>query len=223
MTGAGTGKLVGIDEESSVGITGVDREHSVVHVLLGALAFVAWGEESAGAVGVEAGLQPGGLSVVVVAISVAFGDVLEDDSPVAFDVYGTGDLGIVDVRGAQVTFGANPVGSVVLGRSLRGSGVVLVVEGILLVLGDVFDEVVSRLIGHISVLLQEKGVLGNLVGDVIGGVLGVEDAIGKVRTLSTLGWSFGVTVSVMRSRMVGSWVIRCRTVGKSGPHCHRDY
>jgi len=223
MTGTGTGKLVGVNEESSVGVTWINREHSVVDVLLGALALVAWGEESAGAVGVEAGLQPGGLSVVVVAISVAFGDVLEDDSPVAFHVHGTGDLGIVDVRGAQVALGANPVGSIVLGRSLRGTGVVLVIKGVLLVLGDMFDEVISGLIGHICVFLQEKGVLGNLMGNVIGGVLGVEDAIGKVGTLSALWRSFGITVSMMGSRMVGSRVIRSRTVGKSGPHCHRDY
>ena len=37
VTGAGTGELVGVDEESSVGITGVQGEHPVVDILLGTL------------------------------------------------------------------------------------------------------------------------------------------------------------------------------------------
>lgn len=37
MTGAGGGKLVGVNKESSVGIAGVQREHPVVDKLLGAL------------------------------------------------------------------------------------------------------------------------------------------------------------------------------------------
>ena len=40
VTGAGAGELVGVDEEPSVGITGVDREHPVVDVLLGALGLL---------------------------------------------------------------------------------------------------------------------------------------------------------------------------------------
>ena len=37
VTGAGTGELVGVDEESSVWITGVQGEHPVVDILLGTL------------------------------------------------------------------------------------------------------------------------------------------------------------------------------------------
>jgi len=44
MARAGAGKLVGVNEESPVGIAGVDRKHPVVHILLGALALVAGGE-----------------------------------------------------------------------------------------------------------------------------------------------------------------------------------
>ena len=36
MAGAGAGKLVGVNKESSVGIAGVQREHPVVNKLLGA-------------------------------------------------------------------------------------------------------------------------------------------------------------------------------------------
>merc|ERR1719378_2013872 len=77
MAGAGTGQLVGVDEESPVGVAGVHRQHPVVHVLLGALALVAGDQEAAGRVGVVARLQPGGLGVVVLAVAVALGDVLQ--------------------------------------------------------------------------------------------------------------------------------------------------
>ena len=118
MTGAGTGKLVGIDEESSVGVTGIDREHSVVHILLGALGLVAGGKETASGVREETGLETGGLGVVVMAVSVTVGDVLEDDSPVALDVDSTGDLGVIHIGWAEVSLGSDPVGGVILGGSL---------------------------------------------------------------------------------------------------------
>merc|ERR1739844_633168 len=86
VTGAGTGELVGVDEESSVGITGVQGEHPVVDVLLGTLGLVAGGQQSAGAVGEQTGLQSGGLGVVVVPIAVALRDVLEDDPPVTLHI-----------------------------------------------------------------------------------------------------------------------------------------
>ena len=37
MAGASAGQLVGVNEESPVGITGVQRQHPVVDKLLGAL------------------------------------------------------------------------------------------------------------------------------------------------------------------------------------------
>ena len=100
MTGAGTGQLVGVDEESSVGITGVEGEHSVVDVLLGTLGLIAGGQQSAGAVREQAGLQSGGLGVVVVTVAITVRDVLEDDSPVAFNIHGPADLGVVNIRWA---------------------------------------------------------------------------------------------------------------------------
>jgi len=213
VTGTGTGELVGVNEESSVGVTGVDREHPVVDILLGALALVAGGEESAGIVRVEASLEPGSLGVVVLSVSVSFGDVLQDDPPVALDVHGPGDLGIVNVGGAQVALRSDPVAGIILRGSLGSTSVVLIVKGILLVLGDVLNQIISGLIGNISVLLQEQGVLGDLVSDVVSRVLRIKDTIGKVRALSTLGRGFGITISVVRSRMVGSRVVGGGTVG----------
>ena len=75
MAGASRGKLVGINEESSVGVTRINREHSVVDILLGTLAVVARSQQSAGTVRVQASLKPGGLGVVVLSISVSLGDM----------------------------------------------------------------------------------------------------------------------------------------------------
>ena len=97
VAGAGAGELVGVDEEASVGVTGVDREHPVVDVLLGALGLVAGSQEPAGRVRGLASLQPGGLSVVVVSVSVLLGDVLQNDPPVAINVHSSAQLGILDV------------------------------------------------------------------------------------------------------------------------------
>jgi len=115
---AGAWKFVGVNEESSVRVTGIDREHSVVDILLGALGLVAGGEETAGGIGEETGLKAGGLGVVVMAVSVTVRDVLEDDSPVALDVDGTGDLGVIHIGWAEVSLGSDPVGGVILGGSL---------------------------------------------------------------------------------------------------------
>ena len=92
VAGAGTGQLVGVDEEAPVGVAGVDREHPVVDVLLGALGLVAGGQQATRAVREETRLEARGLGVVVVTIAVTLGDVLQDDPPVTLDVDGSGDL-----------------------------------------------------------------------------------------------------------------------------------
>jgi len=180
MTGAGTGQLVGVDEESSVSVTGVQGQHPVVDKLLGALGLVARSQEPAGAVREQTGLQSGGLGVVVVTVAVALRDVLEDDPPVTLNIDSPGDLGVVNIGGAKVTLGSDPVSGVVLAGSLAGSSVVAVVEVFLLRLGDHLHEVVSTLVSDVGVLLQEESVLADLGGDVVGGVLLVQDTVGKI-------------------------------------------
>lgn len=128
MTRTSRRKLVSINEKSSVWVTGVNREHPVVNILLGALAVITGSQQPAGRVRVETSLQPGGLGVVVVAISVSLGDVLQDYSPVALNIDSTGDLSVVNIAGAEVALGSNPVAGVIGRGSLGGSGVVLVVE-----------------------------------------------------------------------------------------------
>jgi len=209
MARAGRGELVGINEESSVQVARVQRHHPVVHVLLGALGLVAGGEESASGVWGSASLQSGGLGVVVLAVTVLLRDVLKNDPPESLDVDGSPDLGVVHVGGAEVALGSNPVGGVVGRRSLGGSSVVAVVEGVLLVLGDVLHEVVGALVGHVGVLLQENGVMADLGGDLVLGVLGVDETEGKVGVDGagrgglgvTVGWWWGWGVGGRRMRM----------------------
>jgi len=206
VAGACAGQLVGVDEEASVGVAGVDGEHPVVDVLLGALGLVARSQQPAGTVGGQAGLQPGGLGVVVVAVAVALGDVLEDDPPVALNIHCSGDLGVVDVGGAKVALRSNPVSGVIRRGALGGTSVVLVVKVFFLLLGDVLDQVVGGLVSNVSILLQEESILRDLVCDIVCGILGVQDTVGKVAALSTLGRGFWVTVGV------GGGVVRFRGI-----------
>jgi len=217
---ASAGELVGIDEEAAVRITGVEGDHAVVDVLLGALALITRGEKAASGVGVLARFETGGLGVVVVTVAVFLGNVLEDDTPVAFNVDGATDLGVIDIGRAEIAFGSDPVGSVIGRASLRGAGVVFVLEGVLLIFGNVIDEIVGGLLGDVRVFLQEDRILADLGGDVVLGVFGILDAIGEVRVGGACGRGLGVAVTVdgggmgsvrsgggmgMRSQNNGDW------------------
>ena len=76
-------------------------------------------------------------------IAISLRDVLEDDSPVAFNIDGTSDLGIVNIRWAKVTLRSNPMRCIIRRWSLGSSSVVLVVKRFLLWLGDILDEIIS--------------------------------------------------------------------------------
>jgi len=115
------GQLVCVDEEPSVWVTRINREHSVVNILLGALGLVARGEKTTSRVREQTGLKTGGLGVVVVTVSVSLRDVLEDDSPVSLNIDSASDLGVINIRGAKITLGSNPVSCVIRRWSLRSS------------------------------------------------------------------------------------------------------
>ena len=76
-------------------------------------------------------------------IAISLRNVLEDDSPVAFNIDCTSDLGIVNIRWAKVTLRSNPMRSVIRRWSLGSSSVVLVVKRFLLWLGDILDKIIS--------------------------------------------------------------------------------
>ena len=128
MARAGRRELVGINKETSVRITGIYGDHSMVNVFLSAFALVTGGKETASGVWGLTSLQAGGLSIIVMAITVFFGDVLEDDSPVTFNINGPADLSIINIRWAQVAFRSDPVSGVVWGGSFRSSSVVGVIK-----------------------------------------------------------------------------------------------
>jgi len=115
------GQLVCVDEETSVWVTRIYREHSVVDILLGTLGLVARGEKTTSRVREQTGLKTGGLGVVVVTVSVSLRDVLEDDSPVSFNIDSASDLGVINIRGAKITLRSNPVSCVIRRWSLRSS------------------------------------------------------------------------------------------------------
>jgi len=115
------GQLVCVNEETSVWVTRIYREHSVVDILLCTLGLVARGEKTTSRVREQTGLKTGGLGVVVVTVSVSLRDVLEDDSPVSFNIDSASDLGVINIRGAKITLRSNPVSCVIRRWSLRSS------------------------------------------------------------------------------------------------------
>jgi hypothetical protein len=212
MARAGRGKLVGINEESAIGITGVQRQHSVINILLGTFRMVTRCQKPASRVRGLASFQTRGLSIVIVPISIIFGDMLQDNAPITFNIDSPFDFGVGDVRGTKVAFGSDPVGGIIGRRTLWGSGVVVIVEGGFLRSNDVFNQVIGRLIGHIRVLFQENGILGNLVSDIVFRILGILNTIGKVNGEGTGRRGLGVTILVVRrgirGRMVGHGMVR---------------
>jgi hypothetical protein len=173
MAGASRGKLVGIDEKSTVRITGVEGEHSVVNILLGTFGVVTGGQKTAGRVWGLAGFQASSLGIVIVTVSVVFGNMLEDNSPVPFNIDSTFDFGIFNSGGAKVALGSNPMGSIIGRGSLGSSSVIFVVESSLLRSNDVLNQVIGRLVSDIRVFFQENRVLGDLVSDFIVGILSI--------------------------------------------------
>ena len=87
------------------------------------------------------------------------------------------------------------MGDVVWGIACGGAGVVGIVERLLLVLGHVVNQVVGGLVGHVGVLLGEQTVGADGALDFVLGILGVLDAEGSVRAVGTGGWLSGVTVA----------------------------
>ena len=109
------------------------------------------------------------------------------------------------------------MGGIIGAWPLRSTSVVRVVKAVLLGSGDVLNQIVSRLVCHIRVLLEEDRVLRNLVGNLVVWVLRVFNAEGQVMGCSTLWWGFRVAVTMMGGRPVGARVVWSqRHVGMGG-------
>ena len=135
-------------------------------------------------------------------ISVSLWDVLEDDSPVALDVYGPCDLGVINIGGAKITLRSDPVTGVILAWSFAGSCVIMVVKMLLLRLGDQLYKIIGRLISNIGVFLEEQSILGDFYGNIVSWVLLIHDTVGEIGSLGAFWWGFWVTIAV--SSTVGS-------------------
>ncbi len=168
---------------------------------------VTGGQEPTRGVGGQAGLQSGGLSVVV---DVVDNDTLQNqvlcrklDSlgyfalfayPVSVDVPRPLGHAVHNIGGAEVAFGSDPVGQVVGRGALGRAGVIVVVESLLLVLVDVLHQVVGRLVGHIRVLLLEQVVLRDGQLDLVLGVVGVLEAVVEAGGVGAVRGQLGVAV-----------------------------
>lgn len=176
----------------------------MVDELLGAVALVAWCQRSAGSKRVEAGLKASCLSVVV--------NVVDDHPPFAFDVAGSEDLGVLDVRGAEVPFWTSPVSEIIGGGPCRSPRIEGVVEGLLLGFGDGLYQVISRLVSNVGILLGEEVVFADGTLDLIGWVVGILQAE-VVGAVGSAGGSFScvaVTIGggvVVLAIVWGWWVV----------------
>jgi hypothetical protein len=132
MARTSRGKLVGINEEPTVGITRVKGQHPVEDILLCTLRLVTRSQKSASRIGSLTSLQPSGLGVIVVSIRVVSGNVLEDDTPKALNIDSPLQLGIVDMGGAKIALRSNPVANIIRTGSLGSTGIVIIVEAIFL-------------------------------------------------------------------------------------------
>lgn len=113
-------------------------------VLLQAFAEVARSQGAASGFWEQASLCPLGLRVG------GPGDVLDDDTPFTSSVLGTKGTRISDVTGTDETFTTDPVALVEL-----LSFVERVIEFLLLFFADSIDQIVSGLIGNVSVFLED--------------------------------------------------------------------
>lgn len=66
-----------------------------------------------------AGFQTGSLGIIVVTVGIVFGNVLQNHAPVAFNIDSALNFGVVDVGGAKVALGTDPVGGVIRRRALK--------------------------------------------------------------------------------------------------------
>ena len=86
-------------------------------------------------------------------IAISLRDVLEDDSPVSFNIDCTSNLGVVNIRRTKVSLRSNPMRSIIWRWTLRGFIIVFVVKRLFLRLGNVLNKIISGLISNISILL----------------------------------------------------------------------
>ena len=162
------------------------------------------------------------MCVIVMTIAILLRNVLEDNTPVAFNIDGSTNFGIPYIGWTQVTLRSNPVGGVIWGWSFGSTGVVGVVKCGFLWGGNVLNKIVSRLIRDIRILLQKDWILADFVGDLIFRILWILNTEWKIRVKSTLWRGLGVTISMWRMWMMRGWVDWMDRVVGCGGECQSD-
>jgi len=169
------------------------------------VALVARSKGAASSLWEQTSLEAGSLAVIV--------NVVDNDAPLAFHILGTLGHGIHHFGGTDVTLRTSPVGGIVGRVPSGGPSVVRVVEGLLLVLGNHVYQVVSRLVGDVSVLLGEEVIGSDGSLDLVLGILSVFQAVGESGVVSACGGHTWVAVSVLIGMLVA--VSRCMmTIGR---------
>lgn len=146
VTGAGRRQLVCVDKEAAVGVTWVEREHTMDDVLLKAFAVMARGQRAASGLREEAGFDSLRLSVI--------SHVLDDYAPFAFSVLSAEGPGILDIAGANETLTADPVAFVKLFSVVEG-----VIKFLFLRFSHAVHQIIGRLISDVGVLLQRQRII----------------------------------------------------------------
>ena len=144
----GRRQLVDVNEDSLLGIAGIEGKHPLVNVLLQTFAAVARGQGTTGCTREQASFDAMGLGVS------GPGDFLDDDPPFSIDIHCPKWASINDIAWADVSLVTRPVAFLE-----EFAFVVGVVEVFLSQRGQSIDQIVGRLIGKICVFLQHQPVV----------------------------------------------------------------
>ena len=87
------------------------------------------------------------------------------------------------------------MGGVIRTQALGGSGVILVIKGLLLELVHVLNQVIGRLVGYIGEFLVKQVVLRDGMFDLIFGVVGVVQAVMESGGIGADGGHLGITIA----------------------------
>ncbi len=147
---AGRWQLVDVDEDSLLGIAGIEGKHPLVNILLQTFAAETRGQGATRCTGEQTSFDALSLGVS------GPGVFLDDDPPFSIDIHCPEWASINDVARADVSLVTRPVALLE-----EFPFVVGVVEVCLSQRGQSIDQIIGRLIGNIRVFLQHQRVVIN--------------------------------------------------------------
>lgn len=103
MARTGRWQLVDVDENPFLDIARIERKHTLVNVFLEAFAAMAWSQSAARGAREQTFLY-------ALSLGVAWpGNILNNDAPFTFDIYGAERTSVKHVTRANVSFITDPV------------------------------------------------------------------------------------------------------------------